>query len=119
MQLTSEADRQVRAASATQVQCGTVVERQWLSHLTRPDGCLYCRLIHSCVYTLAGNDTAGDNSHFTMSDVDTMPCILALIMSCFSCFEIVYVTGKILLQQKSGFLLRTGDRLNTFGLEFG
>jgi hypothetical protein len=29
------------------------------------------------VYTLASNDTDGDNSHFTMSDVDTMPFILA------------------------------------------
>ena len=59
-----------------------------------------------------------DNSHFTTSDVDTMPCLLALIMSCFSYFEILYVTVKIPLQQKSGFLLTTGDRLKTFGFEF-
>jgi hypothetical protein len=32
-----------------------------------------------------------------MSDVDTMPRVLALIMSCFSDFEILYVTVKILL----------------------
>ena len=49
------------------------------------------------VYTLASNDTVGDNSHFSMSDVETMPCVLALIMSCFSDFEILYVTVKILL----------------------
>jgi hypothetical protein len=49
------------------------------------------------VYTLASNDTVDDNSHFTMSDVDTMPCILALIMSCFSGLEILYVTVKTLL----------------------
>jgi len=71
------------------------------------------------VYTLTSNDTVGDNSHFTMSDVDTMPRILALIMSCFSHFEILYVTVKILLQQKSGFLLATGDRLKIFGSVFG
>ena len=50
------------------------------------------------VYTLASDDTVGDNRHFTMSDVDTMPCILVLIMSCFSVFEILYMTVKILLR---------------------
>ena len=55
------------------------------------------------VYTLASNDTGSDNSPFTMSDVDTMPCILTLITSCFSVFEILYVTVKILGPQNVWF----------------
>jgi hypothetical protein len=66
------------------------------------------------VYTLASNDTVGDNSHFTTSDVDTMPCILALIMSCFSDFEIPYVTVKILLPQNVWLSAENCRRLKNF-----
>jgi hypothetical protein len=50
---------------------------------------------------MASNDTTSDNSHFTMTDVDKMPRILALITSCFSVLKPLYVTLKILTTQNA------------------
>jgi hypothetical protein len=92
--------------AADSSQCGTAVvrhsSREWLSHLSPPDGCLPILQAHTLVCTQwRANDTTADKSHFTMTDVDTMPGILALITSCFNVFKILYVTVKMLVTQNA------------------
>jgi hypothetical protein len=89
----------VRAASATQQFCSPVVESGLAT--CHHQMAAYIAGSYTRVYTMAKNGTTGDNSHFTMTDVDTMPCILALITSCFSVFKIPYVTVKFQVTQHS------------------